>query len=123
MASEEWTPERLRALDRAVAEARGQVVAFDMPDGPDGPAYPWIYVAGDKEPLPPVSLGTRETFELMEEFAEVNVFSPPDPPEQRLWTVQWFFPGNDYPHETEGPTPAIAICLAYLAAKGVSFNG
>lgn len=113
-----WPPERLRALDRAVAEAQGKIVAFNMPDGPDGPKYPRIYVAGDMEPLPPVSLGCREMFELqIKGFLSLTHGASTD-----TWYIELERDEVDEP-SINGPTIPIAWCLAYLDSEGVPFNG
>lgn len=99
-----WPPERLRALDRAVAEARGwrPDVGYCTPDGKAS----W---------LAPVSLGCRETFDMQAEEKIEVCFHP----SYDDWWAQRRMDEDGHC----GPTPPIAICLAYLASKGRVFNG
>jgi hypothetical protein len=111
----EWTPERLRALDRAVAEARGWR-PWGREPGEHGHLYEvWLDPDGCKRALPPVSLGTRETFELMEE-ERIGVG-------YMLRNEEWWADTPAIGFYTQAPTPAVAVCLAYLASKGRRFEG
>lgn len=102
----EWPPERLRALDRAVAQARGWTEN----------AAGWVDPMGRMWASPQAfSAGCRNTFELME---EEQIIVAPSLLEGQRWQANTM--DSDI---GEGPTPAIAICLAYLASKGRSFNG
>lgn len=107
----EWPPERLRALDRAVAEARGwtggRLVKGYVPEL-------WRTPDGTLRSLSAVSLGTGETFVLQDE-ARIHV-------SYDAGTGLWFA-DHQAEQESHGPTIPIAICLAYLAAKGRPFNG
>jgi hypothetical protein len=123
---EEWPPERLRALDRAVAEARGDTFRSEA-------SYINRLVGnnGNVEGLsstvvrpesPRVSLGCRETFDLMEAFRNVTWELRQDRLGRFLFS--WVDALSDnWCAPVVGPTMSIAICLAYLASKGRPFNG
>lgn len=109
-----WPPERLRALDRAVAEARGwtggRLVKGYVPEL-------WRTPDGTLRSLSAVSLGTGETFVLQEE-ARIEIHEGIEG-----WSgMRWDTEGN-LVTQADAPTIPISICLAYLAAKGVPFNG
>lgn len=107
-----WPPERLRALDEAVALARGwtQRPWTNIPG-----ITVWVDAKGNGYPrLPKVSLGCHETFELQEE-ARIEVYL-----RGKEWRARWAHLGPEF---VGGPITPICICLAYLAAKGVPFNG
>lgn len=121
----DWTPERLRALDVAVAEARRWTRIDGLRPDPEALDYVWL---GWRKPdgmasaLPPVSLGCPDTFELMEE-AKIDALAPSLDDGEWLGCYPEAMIGPGSEDIRRAPTPAIAICLAYLAAKGKPFNG
>lgn len=98
-----WPPERMRALDRAVAVAVGWI----RPEWADAGLA-----------LPEVSLGCRDTFELqIKGFISLTHGAV-----THTWYIELERDEVDEP-SINGPTIPIAWCLAYLAAEGVPFNG
>jgi len=131
-----WTDEQLRRLDQAVAEAAGwtgvhlqeefevvctwqgvqetvqgqRLIGWDPGESP---------TAGLECVVPRYSLGCKETFNLIEEanieLLSPLVLSPLDSEED--WDARAF----GALESSLAPTPAISICLAYLAFKGKEF--
>lgn len=111
-----WPPERLRALDRAVAEAQGWTPQERLYYGKYRNV--WVTKTGTIELLlPPVSLGCRETFEL-----QIKGFmSLTHGDLTNTWYIELERDEVDEP-SINGPTMPIAWCLAYLDSEGVPFN-
>lgn len=107
----EWTPERLRALDIAVAEARGWTGIKVRAGRPIGWDPGEVQMPGLECVVPPVaSVGCKDTLDIQEE-EKIDV-------EYVVgygWTSEML--------EDWYPTPAVVIGLAYLAAKGRPFEG
>lgn len=115
-----WPPERLRALDEAVALARGWTRFRARPTlaALDYLTLTWRSPESEyTQALLAVSLGCRETFELqIKGFMSLTRGDLTN-----TWYIELERDEVDEP-SINGPTMPIAWCLAYLDSEGVPFN-